>query len=243
MDSLVALAEKKQLPAHQYMDKVTLDWIVSNNPFKNLQGEHFNSNPQIINKIDSFRLPDEWLFSSEEINTIHGIRHILRVAINGLNLLKYGFDESNLENTVFMAAMLHDISRTDDHSDEGHAQRSAEWFLKNITLVEKTFFKITNTEKDDIYFAILFHEIPLENLSGKPEYAQHKRAVDLLKIADALDRYRQPKTKWWINDEKIPFSPPLSAKEFAFDLVVKSETNNLMGLDNYTSVLEALKQI
>lgn len=243
MDSLIALAEIKKLPAHQFMDNVTLNWIISNNPFKEQKIVNPFKTSKIFKKLDSYRLPEEWFLTPEEVNTIHGLRHVLRVAINGLNLLQYGFSENNYENTVFVSALLHDISRRDDHADEGHAIRSATWFMKNEILIRKTFFQLSEVEKEDVYYAILLHEEPLEKLIEIPEYLSHKRIVDILKIADALDRYRLPKLKWWINDEKIPFSPPVSAKHFAFELVVKSELNYLRGLGNYTGVLEALKEI
>jgi hypothetical protein len=243
MDPLFILAEKKQLPAHQYMDSETLSWIIANNPFQGQCYIDSTNTSKIFKKINASRLPENWSFTPEEVDTIHGLRHVIRVAINGLNLLQYGFAENDLEKTVLLSALFHDISRKDDHADEGHSERSAKWFLENIELIKKTFFQMEDIEKENIYYAILFHEEPLKNLVDKIEYLNHKRAVDLLKIADALDRYCQPKTKWWIDDEKIPLSPPISAKHFAYKLVVKSEGNHLKGMDNYTSVLEALKQI
>lgn len=34
--SLVSLAEQKNLPRHQYMDLETIEWIIANNPFENI---------------------------------------------------------------------------------------------------------------------------------------------------------------------------------------------------------------
>jgi hypothetical protein len=49
------------------------------------------------------------------------------------------------------------------------------------------------------------------------------RAVDIVKTADALDRYRLPKLKWWINDSYLRCLPPDWIKRTAYDLVVASE--------------------
>lgn len=243
MEPLIILAEKKQLPAHQFMDRETLEWIISNNPFREEATEVNSKTPGIFCKIHKFRLPEKWFFCPKGIDTIHGLRHLLRVAANGLRLLQYDDNKDAYENTIFLSALLHDISRKDDRTDKGHAARAAEWFLKHQALVEKEFFQLNNAEKEDVYYAILLHEESLEQLTDTTEYSNHQKAIDLLKIADALDRYRQPKIKWWINDKKVPSPPPISAKQFAFKLVINSETNYLKGLNNYNSVLNALKEL
>lgn len=243
MEPLIVLAEKKQLPAHQFMDRETLEWIVSKDPFKGETTEFESITPGISGKIHEFRLPEKWFLCSKGIDTIHGLRHLLRVAANGMYLLQYNDNKDAYENTIFLSALLHDISRKDDQTDKEHATRAAEWFLKHQALIEEEFFSLNNVEKEDIYYAILLHEKSLEQLTDTAEYSNHKKAIDLLKIADALDRYRQPKMKWWINDKKVPSPPPISAKQFAFKLVVKSETNYLKGLNNYNSVFSALEEL
>jgi hypothetical protein len=76
-------------------------------------------------------------------------------------------------------------------------------------------------------------------LSDK-EYLKHKEIIDLLKTADALDRYRLPKLKWWINDDFVIVIPDESEKSFAYNLVINSEKNYLSINDSVKSVLNSL---
>ena len=71
---------------------------------------------------------------------------------------------------------------------------------------------------------------------------KHKYIIDTLKTADALDRFRLPKSDWWPKDEYLVRIPSLGERIFAYNLVVRSEELALSGLDNTTSVKNALKQ-
>lgn len=243
MSSLVQLAENKTLPDHQFMDVETLDWIKKNNPFAEIDGlgEPFPYT-DTFGILDKFRIDQSWFNCKEEIDSIHGIRHILRVAVNGLNLLQYGFKEEQYKNIVLVAALCHDIKRENDKSDPDHGKRSAVWFKNNLQLVEKTLVKLEDQEVDDVFYSIYYHDTDLSELVNLPEYKSHKRAVDILKIADSLDRYRLPKLKWWVNDELLPSAPPVSAKRFAYKLVVESEKNYLKSDNSYNSVLSVIEK-
>lgn len=243
MSSLVQSAENKTLPDHQFMDVETLDWIQKNDPFAGING--LNNSFQCTDAFDilnKFRIDQSWFSCKEGIDSIHGIRHILRVAVNGLNLLKYGFKEEQYKNVVLVAALCHDIRRENDKSDPDHGKRSAIWFKNNLKLVEKTLVKLDNQEVDNVFYSIYYHDADLSELVNLPEYKSHKRAVDILKAADSLDRYRLPKLKWWINDDHLPSAPPISAKHFAYELVVESEKNYLKGDNSYNSVLSAIEK-
>jgi hypothetical protein len=61
-----------------------------------------------------------------------------------------------------------------------------------------------------------------------------------LRTADALDRYRLPKVKWWIDDAYLNKKPSDALKAFAFDLVVRSETDRLQGVSDKDSVFKHL---
>jgi hypothetical protein len=243
MSSLVQLAENKTLPDHQFMDVETLDWIKKNYPFAEIEGlgEPFPY-ADAFGILDKFRIDQSWFSCKEEIDSIHGIRHILRVAVNGLNLLQYGFKEEQYKNTVLVAALCHDLKRENDKSDPDHGKRSAVWFKNNLQLVEKTFVKLEDQEVDDVFYSIYYHDTDMSELVNLPEYKSHKRAVDILKIADSLDRYRLPKLKWWVNDELLPSAPPTSAKRFAYKLVVESEKNYLKSDNSYNSVLSVIEK-
>lgn len=243
MSSLVQLAKDKTLPDHQFMDVETLDWIENNNPFVKINGlGRLFMYADVFDILNKFRIDQSWFSCKKEIDSIHGIRHILRVAVNGLNLLQYGFKEEQYRNVVLVAALCHDIRRENDKSDPDHGKRSAIWFKNNLKLVEKTLVKLENQEIDDVFFSIYYHDADLSDLINLPEYKSHKRAVDILKVADSLDRYRLPKLKWWINDDHLPSAPPISAKHFAYKLVVESEKNYLKGDNGYNSVLSAIEK-
>lgn len=65
--------------------------------------------------------------------------------------------------------------------------------------------------------------------------------TDLLKTADALDRYRMPRQRWWPRDEFLRVIPPPWLHRVAFDLVVETEMARLDGQDGVTAVLTALQ--
>ena len=70
-----------------------------------------------------------WFLESKEINSIHGLRHILRVAINAYLIaikLRHGGKISNL----IIASVLHDIRRRNDKGDSEHGLRSMPWFKR-----------------------------------------------------------------------------------------------------------------
>jgi hypothetical protein len=55
--------------------------------------------------------------------------------------------------------------------------------------------------------------------------------VDLLKAADALDRYRLPLTRWWPDTTRLRHQPPPWLPSHAHHLVVTTETARLDGTD------------
>lgn len=67
--------------------------------------------------------------------------------------------------------------------------------------------------------------------------------IDVLKTADALDRYRLPKLKWWIDDAQIKIVPSDDFKAFSFDLIIASERRFLKGEDNANSIISALHDL
>jgi len=103
---------------------------------------------------------------------------------------------------------------------------------------------ITPGDIISIAAAIELHEIPYDTFTlGQQElYRTNTLLVDVLKTADALDRYRLPKLKWWINDEHLRLRPSLSLKQIAFTVVATSEGNFLKQSDSHASVRSATKQ-
>ncbi|OGM21568.1 hypothetical protein A2714_05030 [Candidatus Woesebacteria bacterium RIFCSPHIGHO2_01_FULL_38_9] len=241
-ESLVKLAELKALPLHQYMDKETLVWIKENNPFKDtsdtLNGYHKVFDHTINERIINYIPKKEW-FLSPHADTIHGYRHILRVTIHSLNLGSSFGDE--VQAVAGIAAMVHDLRRKDDKGDQEHGKRAAIWFRNHVGEIEQCC-GITLSEQyiQDIYYTILYHEIPYEICEKSDNYKKHKTSVDILKAADALDRYRLPKLKWWIQDSLLRSKTSKKLKRFAFNLVATSEDSYLSGLDSISSVLNSL---
>ena len=237
MSSLIRLAETKNLPYNQYMDQETLDWIISNKIIDNdslqlyLDSEDFQM-------LQSRCIPSGWFLSSERIGSIHGARHLLRVAINGLNLIRVGFASPSLHKIIIVSSILHDLKRACDKDDPKHAIRAAKWFKENINEVERVFFPLSIQDKNSIYYSILLHELNLEDASNNFFYQKYKDAIDLLKISDALDRYRLPKLKWWPNLDMLPKQLPKDSLWFAYQLVIRSEQRSLEGLDDYSSVFD-----
>ncbi len=249
MVSLRERVDTGKLPRHWYMDLNTLTRIKRNKPnFKN--SAEFNSN--LISQIDKLTselkrfIPDStWFLVPEEINTIHGVRHLLRV--NFLSMLLITLDKKIPIDFIKMSAItssLHDLRRRNDLLDTPHARRGAKWFIKNTSLI-RDFFKIELSEEeiDTIYYSILFHDLPYKKISDDPNYKKYKVFIDITKTADALDRYRLPKVDWWIKDHLVSFVPSDDFKLVAYQLVVSSETHFLNGIDGATSVFKALENL
>lgn len=78
-------------------------------------------------------------------------------------------------------------------------------------------------------------------------HAYHRDRVtaavcDIVKAADALDRYRLPKTRWWPDGRRIRVPAFDAFRPLAFELVVVSERAQLAGADGTAAVLYALAE-
>lgn len=242
--SLVKLAEQKTLPDLQYMDNETLSWIKENSPDFNsvkLKEKHIQ---RVIEDVKKYTPKSEWFLVQEGIYTIHGLRHIMRVIANVSHLATQRHTDDVTKRNVLVAAGLHDVRRRNDKGDEGHAERANEWFIANQKKVVDFYgVDLTTKDSEEIGLAIKMHEIPYDDISVQDGYSEFKQSVDLLKTADALDRYRQPKLKWWINDNYLKLIPTLEEKYFAYDLVIRSEENYLGTGDSVKSVLNSLENM
>ncbi|MER6171831.1 hypothetical protein, partial [Streptosporangium sp. NPDC001681] len=65
-------------------------------------------------------------------------------------------------------------------------------------------------------------------------------AVDLLKAADCLDRYRLPLTHWWPDPSYLRITVPSWLHAVAFDLVVRSEQARFDGATHHDALTHAL---
>ncbi|PIZ57455.1 hypothetical protein COY23_01395 [bacterium (Candidatus Torokbacteria) CG_4_10_14_0_2_um_filter_35_8] len=119
MKSLVQLAQEKSLPSHQYMDERTLQWIKDNPP--DISKVSSQSNISFIKEdadiIKSFIPNPQWFSEPKTIDSIHGIRHIIRCLIYGFILAKRlsVSDKPLLE--LLVATSLHDTRRQNDKKE------------------------------------------------------------------------------------------------------------------------------
>jgi len=146
-------------------------------------------------------------------------------------------------SNALLAALLHDLRRLDDKGDVGHAQRGAKWASSHWQEIV-TYFDLGENEvdRDEVITAISLHETPYANLA-QAAYGKHKICADILKTADALDRYRLPKLKWWPNAEFIFLQPSSELSAFAFDLVSRSESQHISGIDSAESIWNSLGEL
>jgi hypothetical protein len=227
------------------MDQETLDWIKINKPAEFLNNKIDIDPGILLQKIKRFIPETSWFTSPKEAETIHGMRHLMRVTTYATYLCDSIYSKNNnLMNSLAVAASLHDIRRKDDKTDSGHASRGANWFKKNIlTVCKKYQLNKSELDQDAVYWAIKLHEYPYAEVSQNSKYLKYKNVIDLLKTSDALDRYIQPKLKWWINDRYLVIIPSQSLKSFAYNLVMFSEQEYLNGKNNINSVNSGLTKL
>lgn len=214
MTSLWSLAQERKQPDFQYMDQETLDQIQANKPEFSHEGVSFDLNQSDIDLLLDLSPKEDWYLEPKIVSSIHGIAHTCRVMLYAYLLAK---DEVNLEElkAILFACSVHDTQRLDDKGDEGHEVRALEWLKKNFP----------KHESFDLVYQIL------EGTHGHEKY---------LRTADALDRYRLPKVKWWIDDSYLSIKPNESFKIFAFNLIICSEQKILNGSDLKTVILDCL---
>lgn len=249
MVALIELIRKGTIPRNQYMDLETLNWIKKNRPSFNLDDELDLSIKSGIEKslslIESFIPLVDWFLVLKKKDTIHGMRHIIRVIIHSFFLLDVNkeFSPKYLKNAL-VAASIHDLRRRTDLMDINHGKRAARWFKNNVKLVEDEYeIQFSDNDIEEIFYAIHFHNTPYETIVSTENYQKYKILTDILKTADAMDRYRLPSLRLWIKEKYLSYIPPDQIKQIAYKLVVSSETKFLEGLSNKESVLSTIKEL
>ena len=214
MANLWTLAREREQPDFQYMDQETLEQIKFNKPvFKDSDTEFCFTQKDLDLVLDSAPAED-WYLRKEIISSIHGVAHTIRVMVYAYILAKDEIDQSVLK-ALLLACAVHDTQRLNDKGDEQHEERALEYFKD----------KFADNEN---------YELICQILEGTHEYEKY------LRTADALDRYRLPKVKWWIDDSYLETKPEESLKSFAFDLIVCSEQRMLQGTDHKSGVIGCL---
>jgi hypothetical protein len=239
--SLVRAAALGTLPRHQYMDHETWTWIATNRPA--VAAAPSGDPLRLEFPADRVAVPAPWHLEPATVDSIHGTRHLMRTAVNATLLATHLGLPPDARTAALIAGAIHDCRRAHDQDDPGHGARAADWFLGHLNAVTDHFgLPLDGAWPERIATAVALHDIAYEQF-GDVEQRQHESAgpiVDVLKAADALDRYRQPKLKWWPNDDRLRIVPPAWLKSFAYRLVLRSEANHLAGFPSDRSVIAAL---
>jgi hypothetical protein len=242
--SLVDLAAREQLPLHQYTDRATVRWIVANRPdLPDTPVPLLPSSSQELLRLAG--VPTAWWLKEKVADSLHGVRHAMRTAaIAALLADRVGLPASETADLI-LAAAVHDCRRLHDKGDRGHGARAAAWLTENADTVWPHFgLSPTALLTDRAATAVRLHDVPYTAFS-RDDLADHDRAAhlcDLLKAADALDRYRLPKVNWWPDGAQVRVAAFDRFRSTAFDLVVWSEQAHLDGLGSAEAVLHALRK-
>ncbi len=214
--------EERPYPKHQYMDKESVLWLEKNLNIK------INSNKikDLFSKYKKYPIKklDFNIKAYEKNNSlgIHGIRHQLRVSLYIWLLVQYYNIKIKNEDLIelLQASLYHDLKRKNDNTDKKHGMRSAKWIKKNYNYIDNNIIEaISNhdskTDNNDIYTV-------------------------LIKTADALDRYRLPKEKWWIKKEYLFMNIDEEILEICkyITLLVEKKTYNI---NDINKIIEEFK--
>lgn len=243
-DCLVAQAARKRTPRHQFMDQGTLAWIESHRREMPIAADMSSYRaPHALSQIfDAMPIPASWYAEPMGAEGIHGIRHLLRTAVLAAVLAHQKQLSDEETEALLVAAVVHDCRRIHDKDDLGHGLRGAAWLSDRAEEVFELFgIRYTLGRSIKASMAVRLHELPYADFTDD-DMADHSlapRVADLLKTADALDRYRLPKRKWWLNEDYLRVVPSAGLSRLAFELVVASETHYLAGVDSASAVWEA----
>jgi hypothetical protein len=250
--SLVELAARERLPDHQYTDLATVRWIEANRPeFSPDSSPHLSDDaiprlrPASRHLLRRTAIPPAWWAEERTTDSLHGVRHAMRTAALAALLAEHTELDQDETADLVLAAAVHDCRRLHDKDDQGHGARAALWLSGNADAVWTHFHLVaTPARVDRAATAVRLHDVPYTDFSPA-DAADHARSAalcDLLKAADALDRYRLPKLSWWPNPARVRAVGFDRLLATAFDLVVWSEAAHLAGLDSADAVFEALEQ-
>lgn len=243
-DSLVALAARKQLPQHQFIDHATVRWIEANRPA--LPETSIPALPSASQRL-VYRsdIPISWLAESALADSLHGLRHAMRTAALAALLADAVALSEEDTATLVLAAAVHDCRRVHDKDDRGHGARAAIWLTNNADTVWSHFHLTAAPQHiDRAATSVRLHDVPYDAFTPDDltDYTRARRLADLLKAADALDRYRLPRLSWWPDLSHVRVDVFDALRPIAFELVVASEAAHLAGIDSADAVLKALDQ-
>jgi hypothetical protein len=230
-DSLVALAARKQLPDHQLMDAATVEWIARNRPGFPATRLAVASCPKLRpssrHLLAAAGIPAAWFAVPALAESIHGVRHGMRTAAYAALLGELVELDDEAAAALIIAAAVHDCRRLHDKDDIGHGARAARWLATHTVPVAKHFAVSAEVLRQlwQARIAVRLHDLPYERFRPAQvrAYQQVRQLSDLLKAADALDRYRLPKLKWWPDTQRVRVEAFGALLRFAYELVLETE--------------------
>jgi len=239
---LYRLAANRCLPSHQPMDQDTLSWIVANRP------DFPEGDVLVLSRRSAVLIPRPgWFSAPRQAAGIHGVLHGARVSLlAGLLAEQQGLDHD--QTTVLVAAAaVHDCRRRDDRDDPGHGARAATWFQRHQDAVLALTGAPTPCLRAvrDAATAISLHDVPYEHFTPPQDrlYRRSRVLVDLLRAADALDRYRLPAVRWWPDLDRLRVTVPTGLPQAAFDLMLTSEQARLDGATDNQALAHASRRL
>ncbi|MEX0918405.1 MAG: hypothetical protein WDZ85_00320 [Candidatus Paceibacterota bacterium] len=233
----------KNKPRHQFHDSESLAWLAYNRPNYLLNQYQFER--LLLKTIDRekpwVKCEDCWFTSDLIKDGIHGFRHVCRVAIYSILIALREKPTISREeiNVLVYIALLHDCRRKNDNTDPRHGIRAVRWLYKNRYLIPKDLTSFYQAIK----FSIEVHNDNYSKIVENKNYKKFKFFVDILKTADALDRYRFPRTDWWICDKFIVLAPDQREMAFAYDFVLESESLFVFNKNNRVSIEQSWKKL
>ena len=192
---LYQLLKHRPYPKYQTLDSASLEWLEERlkpeciAPASVIQG--YQPYPD-----DYLKLRDEWFAHDSARDGIHGYPHMFRVSVFVWFVIQYCELRSvigdSLIRSLLNAACVHDIRRHDDNADILHGKRSAEWVDQMMPgLLDPLSLKAIACHVDDM---------------GTSSNELDVLLTKILKTADALDRFRLPKEKWWPDPARMPLA-------------------------------------
>jgi hypothetical protein len=153
-----------------------------------------------------------------------------------------GFDDTDTA-TAIIAAAVHDCRRRHDQGDSGHGSRAAVWLAANADEVWGHFGLAASPQQVvPAASAVRLHDIPYEVFTAQntSDHTSAGHIADVVKAADALDRYRLPKLTWWPDSRHVREPAFDQFRALAFDLVLVSERAHLAGASGEAAVRRSL---
>ncbi|MEV7189788.1 hypothetical protein [Kitasatospora sp. NPDC093102] len=240
MPALHELAARGRLPDHQLMDRVTLHWVARNRP-------DTASGPAALTPQSAVLVPSEdWFADPALTDTLHGVRHNARVALLATVLAAEYQLDADQSRALTVAAAVHDCRRHNDRADPGHGRRAATWLDQHHHQVTATLGIPDLPEHllRQAATAIALHDVPYGTDTRHDHAYRHARQLtDLLKAADALDRYRLPATRWWPDPAHLRVPLTTALHSLAFDLMLRSEHARLDGATHHEALHHATRTL